>query len=350
MAMKKYFFELMTDVRKGWLDKAVQSLLWILSLGYGIVVELTRDLYQEHILSVYRAPKPVISVGNITTGGVGKTPIVIWLVKALSQRGLKTVVISRGYGSKNGPNDETRMFKEILPQELIVTGKNRRTSIKQALNQASVDIFVADDAFQHWPLSRDLDIVAIDALNPFGNGYLVPRGILREKKESLIRADIFILTKTDQVSNTRLICEELRQINSRALIAHSKHVPKQFRDVFTGKILELNSFLNQKVIGFCAIGDPSSFQWALQATGVILSSIFTFGDHHNYAEEDLKEMLELARKENMNILVTTHKDAVKIYNFKEALKGMTVLSLDIDLRIFQGQDEIIKRILSLRRS
>jgi tetraacyldisaccharide 4'-kinase len=180
MDMKKYFYELMTDKRKGPPDKIVQWLMLALSRIYGVVASVTQAMYHDRLLSVYRSHVPVVSVGNITTGGVGKTPFVIWLARTLKDKGLKVVVLSRGYGAAQGLNDEAKMFKEILPDVPIVTGANRKKSIQETLKEKHVDLFVADDAFQHWPLHRDLDIVLIDATNPFGNGHLVPRGILRE--------------------------------------------------------------------------------------------------------------------------------------------------------------------------
>lgn len=347
--MKKYFYELMTDARHGWGDKLLQKVLFSLSRVYGLIVEVTRALYQEHWLPVYRGPKPVISVGNITVGGVGKTPMVIWLVQLLTKNNQRVVVLSRGYGSGSGElNDETRMFKEMLPKIPIMSGKNRKVSIRRAIDQEPVDIFVADDAFQHWPLYRDLDIVLIDVTNPFGNGYLIPRGILREKTDSLIRADVFVLTKTDQVASTKLLCNQLRQINSRALIVESRHVPRYFRNIFNGEILPLDSLKDKKIAAFCAIGDPFSFAFTLEQVGPALTTNFTFADHHIYTDNDLMYVIDSARKENVNILVTTHKDAVKIIHFRKLFQSLTVLSLEIDLQITQGENEFIDRILSLQ--
>jgi tetraacyldisaccharide 4'-kinase len=349
--MKRYFYELMTDARQQKMDKAVQWCLLMLSKVYGFIAEITHAMYQEHWFPVYRSPKPVISVGNITVGGVGKTPLVIWLVKVLTEKNYRVVVLSRGYGGINGRlNDETRMFKEIFPKIPIMIGRNRKESIRKALNQEPVDIFIADDAFQHWPLDRDLDIVLIDASNPFGNGYLVPRGILREKIDALIRTDIFILTKTDQIASTKPLHAQLRQINSRALIVEAQHVPRCFRDIFSGKIYDLDFVKNQKVAAFCAIGDPFSFAHTLQQVGPTLTSNFTFTDHHIYTDEDIMYVIESARKENVNILVTTHKDAVKISDFRTLFQGLTVLSLEIDFKFNKGEDEVIQRILSLRRN
>ncbi len=347
--MKKYFYELMIDHRHGLIDKIIQAVLWILSLGYGMMAALTHAMYRQGFLSVYQAPKPVVSVGNITTGGVGKTPLVIGLAKVLHERQVKVVVLSRGYGSPEGLNDETKMFQELLPQVPIIIGANRKESIQKALEQGPVDIFLADDAFQHWPLKRDLDIVTVDATYPFGNGHLLPRGILREEPSALERADILVLTKTDKVQSTKELYDRLRQINPQALIVQSRHAPRQFREVFSGSIRSLEALRGQKVVAFCAIGDSSSFEYTLQKLELVVSKDFAFVDHHHYSGGDLKRVVDYARAENINILVTTHKDAVKIIPLQDLFTGLTVLSLDIDLEITRGQDEFIQRVLSLRR-
>src|SRR5262249_39567421 len=144
---------------------------------------------------------------------------------------------------------------------------------------------------------------------------------------SLVRADVFVLTKTNSLEgSTQLLCEQLRAINSRALIVQSEHKPRCFRDIFTDKIVDLKSLANQKVMSFCAIGDPSSLEEILQQTGVELAVNFIFADHHIYTQEDIKNLIDYANKENINILVTTHKDAVKITAFKSMFQEFTVLS------------------------
>ncbi|MEI7999319.1 MAG: tetraacyldisaccharide 4'-kinase, partial [Candidatus Omnitrophota bacterium] len=287
---------------------------------------------------------------NITTGGVGKTPLVIWITRILENKGRKVVVLSRGYKSCDGTNDEIEMFKEVLPHVPVMIGRDRRKSIQKAVDQGQVDMFLADDAFQHWPLKRDLDIVAIDAVNPFGNGYMLPRGFLREKPLALNRADVFVLTKTDKVQSTKELRSQLNRINNKALIVESCHVPLHFREVFTGRIHGISALMNQKVVAFCAIGDPSSFEYVIKKLEVSLVKDFIFTDHHHYSKDDIKIVADYARGENINILVTTHKDAVKIKSFEDIFKGLTIFSLDINLEITQGQDELIKRILSLQNN
>jgi tetraacyldisaccharide 4'-kinase len=242
------------------------------------------------------------------------------------------------------------MFKEIMPQINVMAGKDRKQGIKKALSGGAVDVFVADDAFQHWPLKRDLDIVAIDAVNPFGNGQLVPRGILREKLSALARADIFVLTKIDQaLGGVQELYQKLQKINPRALMVESRHQPQIFREIFSGKINSIGALKNQTVFSLCAIGDPDSFQVSLEKLNLKVVKSFVFSDHHCYTEDDLRPIVRLAELGNINILVTTHKDAVKIAAFRNLLKGLSVYCLDIELVITQGQDEFIQRIISLSR-
>ncbi len=348
MAIKKYFYELMTDSRKGLLDQAMSGVLWILSLGYALIVWCTRILYRIHILSVYRSPKPVISVGNITMGGVGKTPLVICLVEILKERKIKTVVLSRGYGARDGQNDEVLMFHEVLPDVPIMTGGNRKNSIQKALAVNPVDIFIADDAFSHWPLYRDLDIVAIDSSNPFGNGQLIPRGTLREEVAALRRADIFVLTKIEENPGTADLHRRIHEIKPGALIVESKHQPENFQNIFTGTLYSLDTFQSKKVIAFCAIGKPKSFELSLQVLGLSIERHVSFADHHAYTPEDIKKLVEIARAENVNILMTTHKDAVKISALQNLFQDMIVLQLNIKLEITLGKEQLVERILSLQ--
>ena len=163
-----------------------------------------------------------------------------------------------------------------------------------------------------------------------------------------MRADVFVLTKTDKASSIGLLCNDLRQINSRALIVESRHVVKSFRDIVTGQVEELGDLIHKRMVAFCAIGDTSSFEFTLHEEGLKVVKNFIFPDHHGYTSKDMDEVLAFAHEENINILVTTHKDAVKMAPFTKLFQRYQVLSLDIDLKITQGQDEIIKRILSLR--
>ncbi len=316
--------------------------LWPLSLVYALVVLITRHLYVWGILPSFRSPKPVISVGNITVGGVGKTPLVIWLARQMLARGLKPAILIRGYKAHAGLSDEAQMLKEALPQVPVLVGRDRKKSIEAALANSPVDVFICDDAFQHWPLQRDMDIVAIDAQNPFGNGCLLPAGHLREPLGALKRAQVFLLTKTDLTKAPTTLLSKLKTLNTRALIVQSRHAFVGFKDTFTGT--PAGKF--DKAIGFCAIGDPASFTATIAAQGIGLVKNFVYADHHHYSDAEIKSMVASAKGQGIHVLVTTHKDAVKLQSFKNLFNGVRVVYADIQLEITQGSDEFIQHISS----
>src|SRR3989344_3685960 len=192
--MRKYFYSLMTDRIHTPVAKAIQGVLWLFSILYGVVVRALVLIYKFRLAPSCRLGKPVISIGNITLGGVGKTPLVECVVRFLKDKGLEPVVLIRGYGAdKQVGSDEAKLLEESLPGIPVLVGANRVKNARDFLTRNAADVFVLDDGFQHWRLRRDLDIVAINATNPFGNRHLLPRGILREPLSALRRADIFVL-------------------------------------------------------------------------------------------------------------------------------------------------------------
>ncbi|MBI4308888.1 MAG: tetraacyldisaccharide 4'-kinase [Candidatus Omnitrophica bacterium] len=326
--------------------------LWLLSLGYGAIVLGTRTLYALRILPSWRPPRPVISVGNITVGGVGKTPLVIAVVQALLLRQLRVAIVIRGYMPKsgNGFSDEARMLQEHLPGVPVLTGANRRLSMEQCLKHHAVDVFVCDDAFQHWPLRRDLDIVAVDAVNPFGNGRLLPRGILREPLSALKRAQIIVLTKTDRAqAKTPELRTRLQDINPQALIVEARHACAGCMDVFTHKAYDPYHLKGVSVAAFCAIADPDSFRQSLQDAGFNVVNLFVFMDHHLYTKKDLAMVRKFALDHDVQIIMTTHKDAVKMQSFQEFWQGYRLYFLELELEITHGKNVFIERIVSAVR-
>ncbi len=346
--MKKYVYELMTDQRRGIVASVIKTALFVFSILYAAVVSLTRTLYSWKILPSYKSPKTVISIGNITVGGTGKTPLVITVFNALRSAGLHPVVVSRGYmAGADAQSDETQMMKEVLNDTLILTGANRSQSIRIALSTIHVDAFVCDDAFQHWPLQRDLDIVTVDALNPFGNGCVLPRGILREPVSALKRADVVVITRTERNPGGILdLRRRLAQINPKLLVVESVHQLLGFTEVFGGVFAGLDVVRGKKVIAFCAIADPESFEGSLVQAGADVVKRFDFMDHHVYSIEDLKGVRDFCVQNEIGILVTTHKDAVKIQNFDGLWGSIKVLRLNIGVTITHGNEPFIERILS----
>ncbi len=350
MAMTKYIYALMTDRRHGLWDRLVKIDLLVLSFIYGLIVRVTRGLYRSGVLPSYRPAKPVISIGNITIGGVGKTPLVIAVVKFLQSRGLRVAILTRGYMPRSTKtfSDEARMLEEHLPMVPVCAGRDRRASIKECLKHHAVDVFVCDDAFQHWPLQRDLDIVAVDAVNPFGNGHMLPRGILREPLNALLRAGIIVLTKTDQPrADTAALHQRLEKLAPKALVVESRHTAAACVEVYTRSGQDVSHLKGVRVVGFCGIADPASFRHSLHEAGFDVANVFVFMDHHVYTEEDMAMVRRYALDHDIQMIVTTHKDAVKIGKFQGFWEGFKVHYLQLELEIVQGKNAFIEGILSV---
>ena len=208
---------------------------------------------------------------------------------------------------------------------------------------------VLDDAFQHWPLGRDLNIVTIDSSNSFGNGHLLPAGILREPLSALKRADVFFLTKIDGTANLHELSSRLKTINPQALIVESLYTSALLSQVFDSRPSTPGYFNNKRVCGFCAIGDPFSFEMILKKTGAQVLKMFTFMDHHVYNQEDLQMILDYSKTHDVLDLVTTHKDAVKLQEFKDLLAGVNLFYVPIRIEITKGADEFLEKIIAICR-
>ena len=346
--MNQYLLSIMKGQRKGLLAQLITCLLLPWSLVWGLSVFCHRNFYR--LRGAYKAPKPVISIGNITVGGTGKTPLVIWLARNLQDKGLKPVILIRGHMPQAlKDSDEVDMLNEQIPLIPVLAGGNRVANIVKSKGVLPVDVYIADDAFQHWPLGRDLNIVAIDAGNPFGNGYLLPAGILREGLSALKRAHVFVLTKTEAMGGIQILSSRLKEINPKALIVESRYKRAGVVDVFdSGHVRE--DFLNDRsVVGFCAIGDPLSFESSLKNSGAKISKLFSYMDHHVYTKDDIQRMVEFCRARGLEVLVTTHKDAVKLRIFKDLFAGVRLVYIPIQLEITKGADEFFQKVISVCR-
>jgi len=344
--MNQYLLAVMKGQKSGFIVQLITYLLWPWSFLYGFGVFCHRNYYR--LKGAYYAPKPVISIGNITVGGAGKTPLVIWLARHLQDKGLKSVILIRGYmpqGAKD--SDEADMLNEQIPYIPVLVGANRVAIIKKTIDSLPVDVFICDDAFQHWPLKRDLNIVAIDAVNPFGNGYLLPAGILREPLSALKRAHVIVLTKTEGVLNLPDLYNRVKNINARALIVESHHKPGATMNVFGKEDLPVDFLKNIPVVGFCAIGDPWSFETELKNSGASVVKVFAYRDHHVYKHNDIQRMVDFCRAQAIPVLVTTHKDAVKLQMFKDVFQELRLVYIPIQLEITKGSDEFLQKIMAV---
>lgn len=357
MQLKGYFLLLITDKIDGFFVRILKVFLWLLSVLYGFLASMVCYCYKSGILKVNRLNKVVISVGNITLGGVGKTPLVEVIARELKSKGKKPVILNRGYkdsisNDELQSKDEARMLERVLEDVPVLVGANRFENAKKYLKNNDADVFILDDGFQRWRLHRDLNIVCIDATDPWGNGFLIPRGFLREKLSALKRADVFVITKSDLgENNVNDIVERLKNINPNADIAKTVHSPIGFTDIRSGKHKE-NAFVDgKKIIAFCGIGNPQSFVDTLENLGANIIKSDFFIDHHVYYKRDISRIINCSDSISSNIIITTKKDAVKI----EGLLGQfsldkTVLSLDVALKFIEGKDKIFERIDNILQS
>lgn len=347
--MRDYVYRVMMDQQAGLAAQLMKSFLLILSFVYRGLVGIRNFFYQRGILPVKTVGKPVISVGNITWGGVGKTPFVIFLLKYLRSHDLKPAVLTRGYMKKKlgqlDASDEVAMMRQMVPDLVIGVGANRWQSSQKILAVHPIDAFILDDGFQHCGIQRQLDIVLIDSTNPFGNGQLIPRGILREPLSALKRAQIIVLTKSNEnLSVLQELEERLRRINPDCVVAWAAHVPQELVQLNMVGPVTCDVLRGQRVISLCSIGDPKSFAASLAALGIEVKKDFVFLDHYSYTEKDIHMLIAQAQNLGIKDFVTTAKDAVKLEPFKELFGERRCWILKIKIELKKGQEKIFERI------
>jgi tetraacyldisaccharide 4'-kinase len=298
----------------------------------------------------------VISIGNVTWGGVGKTPLVQCVVEIILGINKRPAVLLRGYipldqRRRMISSDEAVLLNRNLPDVPVALAKDRVRGARQLLVQKDVDVLVCDDAFQHDRLRRDLDIVVLDALNPFGNGHLIPRGILREPLSALARADMFIVSRADHGrSNLEQLKTRIRQYHPAAPVYETIHRPQAFITWPRGEKTSLSAVQGEQVVSFCSIGSPLSFQRTLESAGALLAHQFVFPDHYAYTEQDLMLIGGYCRSHGIKTVVTTEKDMVKLSEaFVPLMEGIRCLVLIIKIDFINGYEEFSQRIASLLR-
>jgi len=342
----------------------LSPLLFIFSLIYYVAVSAIKFLYKLEVLKTYRSRLVTISVGNITMGGSGKTPFVEYLALYLRSKNARPAVILRGYKKPLKDNgiglseyyqsgDEAAFLKENLRGKAgVFSSIDRAGQARIIENQGGFDTIVLDDGFQHWRIKRDLDIVVINSVNPFGNGAILPLGVLREGLGSLKRAQVYCLTRTDETTSDKLqvLRKELGKINPDALIMEAIHAPEYFLDVLTGEKLELELVHGKKSALLAGIADPSSFERTLKGLQATIVSRSYFDDHYEYRAEDLERVLNSALNSKADLLITTEKDIVRCKNWFKDQQGtkIRILVLKIALKILKGEEELGGRLHSLR--
>lgn len=351
----------------GWL---LLVFLRLVSYLYKFAVQTKLSLFNWGILRKVKLPAYVISVGNLTVGGTGKTPTAQKIAEIMSNRGYRVVILNRGYRSHWDKNigvvsdgkqismtayeagDEAYLMAKTLPNIPVIIGKNRAVTGKYAVEHFQAEVIVMDDGYQHWRLARDLDIVLVDTITMFGNGNVLPRGILREPLKNLNRADLFIFTKTNQSSamNKILLRETIARYNNQAPIAESIHKPQNFVEIGewynnAGRQIALESLQGKKVIVFSAIGNPVSFEQTVVSMDVTLLEAVRYPDHHDYGMSEMQYINDRAKELNAVAVITTTKDAVKIpTEFIYSDREMPLYVLNMEIEITDNYENIEKII------
>lgn len=310
---------------------------------YGLGVAVRNAAFDGGWKRTYRAGVPVVSVGNITLGGTGKTPMVEWVARWYRRRGLRVAIISRGYGHAGGINDEGMVLEENLSDVPHLQDPDRVKLAAVAVSELETELIILDDGFQHRQLARDLDLVMIDALDPFGLGRLFPRGLLREPIGSLRRASAVILSRADLLEPAER-AEIRRKVQSSAPsvpFIESRHAPLDLIDG-DGQVYPLDELTGNDVAAFCGIGNPEGFRRTLQPRCRQILDMRVFPDHHLYTASDVGSLAGWARDLHAELALTTQKDLVKL---RTASLGVVPLrALRIGLEIMEGLDTL-ERIL-----
>jgi tetraacyldisaccharide 4'-kinase len=296
--------------------KFVESLLWPLNLPYGLAVRLRARAYYAGILQPKCLAGIVISVGNITTGGTGKTPMVLWIAERLLAERRSVGILTRGYRGESDAagttSDEVRLLRARLGDRVAFGVGADRFANGLELAKRGVEWFILDDGFQHQKLARDVDIVLIDALNPFGGGHLLPAGRLREPRSALSRADIIVITRSDHAPAV----EAAIRRESRAPIfyarAHLESV-RAYRGEYPGE--EASNVHSRKFLAFSGIGNPRGFRADLREWGFQIEGYKIFPDHHCFTSQDAREIESEAREAGASGVICTEKD---IFNLSAA--------------------------------
>jgi len=346
---REYFLNLVTGKIKGLRGSFLRGCLFFLSLVYGAAVVILAGFYG---IRRKKLGAKVISVGNITLGGTGKTTLVEYLCAKLIPVGNKIAVLSRGYKRDSGRTgaqgmgDEPAMLQKKFPSIHVVVDKNRIQGAETAIQDYACDTLILDDGLQQWRIFKDLEIVTIDAGNPFGNYHMLPAGFLREPLFALRRADVFVLTQTLPGQELEGLRAELKRINSRALIVESRHEPLGVSRLnYTDELLDPEFLKGKPAAIFSGIGNPEGFANCVSGLGVKVARSFVFADHHDYTQEDILRVIQEAKEDGLEAIITTRKDAVKIREL--GIKGQEILVLEIKLKITKNEAEFDRRLLKL---
>jgi len=342
-----------------------------LSAIYGAATRTRLTAYRRGWFSVSRLAAPVISVGNLTAGGTGKTPLVEWVCRAIAKAEARDdtgdrkriCVLTRGYGRDNpktqvvvsngtellagereAGDEPFLLARKLLGTAAVIANGNRAAAGEWAIEKLKTEVFVLDDGFQHLRLARDLDVVIVDATNPWGGGSLLPYGHLREPRAGLSRADCVVITRADQVEGLASIRATVARLVGAAPVFTS-HMVTSGVSKLNGQSVDKESVFSQRLGAFCGVGNPESFFNHLRREGYQLAFTRSFPDHHQYQQSEVDTLVADATASGAKRLITTAKDAIKLQLFKF---GIPCFVMDIQISIDEEEPlvELIRKAIS----
>jgi len=368
--VESFVLDVISGRRQGKRADIVRAWLYLFSLLFEVGIKIRRFLYSARIIRDVTLGVQVIAVGNLTVGGTGKTPVVECLARELSLQGRKIAILSRGYRSKPVPflkrvynrllfrhdktpprvvsdgksllldsetaGDEPYMLALNLKVVVVLVDKDRVKSGRYAIQKFGCDTLLLDDGFQYWRLhGRRRDIVLIDYKEPFANGFLLPRGTLREPPSHLKRADVVFITKCN--GSTDELRKRILEINPNVGIIECVHEPKYLEDVFTGDRFSLDLLKNQKISTVSGIAQPESFESSLEKLGAQLVYTKRFADHHRFTQQEILNVINRSKKRLASFIVTTQKDAVRFPRLER--RDIPIYFIRVEIKIIRGAND-----------
>ncbi len=381
---EQYVVEIIGGRRRTVYDKIFRAFLFCLSRLYRNVVQLRLTLYRERVLRQRMLGCFVVSVGNLTVGGTGKTPVVEVFARTLSAKGRKVAILSRGYRSKPPPlwnrflslflkdyksvpprvvsdgkrllmnsalaGDEPYMLASNLKDVCVVVDKDRVKGGLYAIRELGADTLLLDDGFQYLRLKPTVSILLVDSTNPFHNHHPLPRGLLREPIKNIRRADFIFLTKSSGGSHLRHLKTFIRQHNPKAEIIECTHRPMHLQDVYTEEREPLSLLQGRRVAAVCGIAAPESFENFLSKFGATLVHAERYADHHRYRQQEIIDFVNASQEAGAELIVTTEKDAVRFPRLDR--RDVPIFFLRVEIDILSGKEsfnECISRICFANR-